>query len=487
MHYKEIPMLEGASWLGAGHLREFAQGDSRLALLDRIAAHPAGMVRIAAPGGRTVVVNSPETLAQIYVEHAKDFEKAFLTRHSLAPLAGNGLFTAEGPLWRSQRKLMAPMFQPSLIATYAADMIACTDRAVDTWQNGQEISMAEQTTHITMSVAGKTLFDADTFSEADEIGHALTIALDWVSDNFVTAPSFVTALSNGILRRLATKLKSPLSDKLLAKADALIYPNYLSRNASDAAMLAAIAKLDAYVATMIAERRANPEAKGDLLTSLLSAHDDETQTRMSDKQLRDEVLTLFVAGHETTATSLAWALYYLSRDPALYAKARAEVDALEGKTPGRADLPRLGFLLRVFKESLRIMPPVYISSRQAWTDTELAGFEIPMATATIISAYALHHREDLWPEPKRFDPDRFLPEAEAQRHKFAWIPFAAGSRVCIGNHFALMEGQLILARILQRADLAAAQDDVPAPQATLRPKHGVRIRVTLRDNAKLAS
>lgn len=475
-------MLDGARFLGAGHLAEFSQGDARLALLDRVAAHPSPLVRIAAPGGRTVVVNSPEAMAQVYVEHAKDFEKAFLTRHSLAPLAGNGLFTAEGALWRSQRKLMAPMFQPSLIATYAADMICCTDHAVNTWVDGEELSMSEQTTHITMSIAGKTLFDADTFSEADEIGHALTIALDWVSDNFVSPPSFVAALSNGILRRLSLKFKSPLSDQLRARADALIYPSYLSRNASDAVMLEAIAKLDDYVAVMVQERRANPDAKRDLLSHLLAAHDDETQTRMSDKQLRDEVLTLFVAGHETTATSLAWALYYLSRDPMLYAQARTEVDALEGKTPTREDLPRLGFLLRVFKESLRIMPPVYISSRQAWTHTEIAGFEIPMATATIISPYALHHREDIWPDSKRFDPDRFLPEAEAKRHKFAWIPFAAGPRVCIGNHFALMEGQLVLARILQRVDLARAEDDEPAPQATLRPKHGIRVRVSRRSN-----
>lgn len=481
MRYKDIPVLDGGSWRKGGHLGELATPDGRLALLRRIAEHPSPIVALQTPGGTVIAINSPEAMAEVLVEHAKVFEKAFMTRHTLAPLGGEGLFTAEGELWKAQRKLMSPMFQPSQIDAYGADMIACTDRALSRWPENTEFSMADETTRITMSIAGKTLFDADTFSEADEIGHALTVALDWVASQIAAPRSFFSAISYGMMRRASAHVPARLRTKLRSMAEGLTYPKYL-RRAEDKQMLQAIDKLDNYVAEMVRERRANPGAKHDLLSRLLGAYDDENQTRMSDKQLRDEVLTLFVAGHETTATSLAWALYYLCKDSSMYALARAEVDALRGKTPGREDLPRLGYLLRVFKESLRIMPPVYLTSRQPWKDVTIAGYEIPAGRPTLVSAYAAHYREDVWPNPTQFDPDRFLPENEAKRHKLAWLPFAAGPRVCIGNHFALMEGQLVLARILQRFDVTLMGDDEPAPLATLRPKHGVRVRVQARSN-----
>lgn len=485
MRYNDLPMLDGAKGL-SGHLDELNR--DRLSVLNRVAKSEAPLLRLQIPlSARAVMVNGPEVLNEILVEQAKSFEKAFMTRNALAPLGGEGLFTSDGELWRTQRRLMAPLFQHNQIAGYAADMVRCTDLAIDTWKEGSELRLLDETTRITMAVAGKTLFDANTFSEADEIGHALTTALTWVGNEVATTRGVLSAVSYAVLRNLSAHFKTPLSSTLRERAESFVYPRNL-HTPEDRTMLAAIEMLDLYVADMVAERRKHPGAKSDLLSRLLGAHDDEHQTRMTDKQLRDEVLTLFVAGHETTATGLAWTLYYLTRAPALYAQARAEVDALGSHVPSLEDLPKLGFLLRAFKESLRIAPPVYISSRQVWQGGAHVGqVDLRPGTACVFSPYALHHRASIWPEPQTFDPDRFLPENESKRHKLAWLPFSAGPRVCIGNHFSLMEAQLVLARILQRFDLSTAADEEPEAHATLRPKHGVRVRITPRPHGSVAA
>ena len=210
---------------------------------------------------------------------------------------------------------------------------------------------------------------------------------------------------------------------------------------------------------------------------------------MTDKQVRDEILTLFVAGHETTANGLAWALYLLARNPEAYARARAAVDALGGRPATLADLERLEYLSCVFKEALRLYPPVYIISRISVADTSIAGYEVPERSIVVVSPWALQRRADLWPDPTRFDPDRFLPEAEDARPRDAWIPFSDGPRVCIGAHFAQLEGPLVLATLLQRADFALLDEREILPDqasGTLRPLGGVPMRVKLRDRATRA-
>ena len=248
----------------------------------------------------------------------------------------------------------------------------------------------------------------------------------------------------------------------------------------------AIRYLDARVQRMIDERR-RATARGssdlpqDLLSRLLEASDDVDtgHPKMSDRQVRDEVLTLFVAGHETTATGLAWTLYAAVRDRTIYARMRDEVDAL-GKRPTPEDLPRLGYCLRAFKEALRVYPPVYMFGRDATCDVTVAGFELPRRTNVMLCPWAMHHAGHVWSDPERFDPDRFSPEQEASRHRYAYLPFGAGPRICLGNHFAYMEAQLALAVLLSRYDFELLGDDGPEPSATLRPKHGVRMRVTRR-------
>ena len=229
-------------------------------------------------------------------------------------------------------------------------------------------------------------------------------------------------------------------------------------------------------------RRAAADHAPDLLSRLLAARDDEGG-RMSDKQVRDEVLTLFVAGHETTATALAWSIHCLCNHPEIAEAVQREADALPGP-PTFADLPRLPLALRVFKEALRLYPPVYFFGRQAIEPVTVDGVSLPRDTVVLIAPHALHRRPELYPDPERFDPDRFLPEREAARPKLAWLPFGAGPRVCIGNHFAMMEGQLVLAELLRHARFEAIGVDTPDPGATLRPSSGMKMRVRLRRTAR---
>jgi cytochrome P450 len=481
---RDVPMLPGAAPV-VGHLREMRR--DRIGFVSRLAHHVDRMARIASPLADAIVVNHPEVLQELLVEKARVFEKSHITRFSLAPLGGEGLFTSRYSLWKRQRKLMAPLFQPSQIHAYASAMVECAARGMAGWRDGEELELLRETTRITMSIAGKTLFDTDTFGEADAIGAALTTALDWVADS---APSPIAiahlavrkALVNGGRLLLADERKT-FSDAagdhaLVELGERFERPIFLPGEGGRE-LRAAIALLDRRVQRMIDERRAAPGRTDDLLSHLLAARDEDDGGAMSDKQVRDEILTLFIAGHETTSTALAWTVHCLARHPAVYDAVEREVDALEGE-PTFADLPRLGLTLRAFKEALRLYPPVYLIGRQANEASSLDGVSLPYDTIAILSAYALHRRPDLWPDPERFDPDRFLPEREAKRHRLAWLPFGAGPRVCIGNQFAMMEGQLVLAKLLRHARFTPTLDEVPLASATLRPAHGMPVRVRLR-------
>jgi cytochrome P450 len=396
---------------------------------------------------------------------------------TLRPLAGEGLFTSDDPLWRRQRKIMAPLFHRSQLDQYAVDMVDCTRHHVDGWRDGQVVEMAPSMVHVTMAIAGKTLFDADTLSEADELGEALNIALEWSGRAAGSMFAMAHMLARRQLERAAEGVTSPrLAGRLgeLARRfhGPLFMPGAKGREARQA-----IAVLDDKVAQMIQDRR-NQGLGHDLLSKLLAARDDDGAA-MDDRQIRDEVLTLFIAGHETTATGLAWTFQLLCEHPELYARAQAEADSLSG-SPTVADLGRLSFCLRAFKEALRLYPPVFAFGRCAREDVELGGVAIPRNTVCVMAPLALHHRADLWPEPERFDPERFLPAAEAARHRYAWLPFGAGPRICIGNHFAMMEAPLVLAEVLRRYRLEPMGHELPRPFATLRPQGPMPMRVIAR-------
>ncbi len=476
MQFRDLPLVSGSEPF-VGHMRTMR--DDRLGFLNRLTREVDRVARIDTFGRDAAVVNHPEVLHELLVENARTFDKTEMMRFALYPLAGEGLFTSNGELWRRQRKLMAPLFHPAQLQRYAADMVSCAARGQEEWRDGQTLSLAKETTRITMSIAGKTLFDADTFTEADEIGDALTVALRWTAANSPSGLGVAHLMARKIVLELMNRVPLVPAGRLVKVADRLQSPLFVPGD-DGRRLRAAIATLDAQVQRMIDARRAAPD-KDDLLARLLLAKDD-SGANMSDRQVRDEILTLFVAGHETTATALAWAVYCLTRNPDVYAAVEREVDALPG-APSFADLERLPLTLRVFKEALRLYPPLPLFARQTHVPATLDGCSLGAGTVVIVCPWALHRRADLWPEPERFDPDRFLPEAEAKRPRYAWLPFGAGPRTCIGMAFATIEGQLVLASLLRHARFEPLAEEVPEVSATLRPKNGMPMRVRLRKAA----
>jgi cytochrome P450 len=472
MHVTELPYLSGGVPF-LGHVPEMR--NNRLGFVHRLNHEVDRIGRLRTLGTQAVVVHHPEVLQELMLEKARIFEKSAMTRFSLYPLAGEGLFTSNGDLWRRQRKLMAPMFHPGQLRNYAADMVEQTEHWIRDWKHGERVELAKETTRITMSIAGKTLFGAHTFTEADAIGEALTVALEWTGHNAPSLLAIAHLVGRRTLTRLAEEWNIPGASEL---AERLHGPVVLP-GAEGKELREAMHVLNEQVNRMIQARRSNPGTHADLLAKLLQARDEDDGGTMSDKQVRDEVLTLFVAGHETTASGLAWTIHCLCNHPDIYAQVQAEVDALSGD-PTIDDLPKLQRCARVFKEALRLYPPVYIFGRQSNAASSLDGVSMPRDMVVLVVPYGVHRRADLFPNPERFDPERFLPEAEAKRHKLAWLPFGAGPRVCIGNHFAMMEAQLVLAKILRHARFEAIGVEEPDAGATLRPKNGMPMRVFLR-------
>ena len=480
MRYESIPLAPGGEGYG-GHAAAFRR--NRLGTLSRLAdaTDPMQRLRPGLPIARACVAIDPDLVQEILVEKAKSFDKSDMLRFSLWNLAGEGLFTSNGELWRRQRKTMAPLFTPKALAAYANDMVACSVRTCATWKDGETITLAHETTRLTMGIAAKTLFDADTFSEADEIGEALTIALDWTGWVIGQPVALLHVVAKRLFDELATRGPAPTRRGAGAIAKKLTGPLVLA-GARGKPFAEAIRFLDEHVQKMIDDRRSSAARHEDLLARLIEARDADSGEAMSDRQVRDEVLTLFVAGHETTATALAWTLYSACRTPAVLAQMHAEADAV-GDSPTLADLPRLGLCLRAFKEALRLYPPVYMFGRDATSDVTIGECRLPRRTNVMISPWAMHRSAAIYPDPERFDPDRFLPENEAKRHRYAYLPFGAGPRVCLGNHFAYMEAQLALAVLLRRFEFELMGDDEPEPSATLRPRYGIRMRVRRRTPA----
>jgi cytochrome P450 len=485
----QIPMLSGGSKLG--HVDEYK--NHRLSFLRR-AVTECGPIARAVLLRQMVIVNDPQIMRELLVEKARSFRKSPVLRLVLFPLAGEGLFTSDGALWKGQRRLMAPMFHHDQVASFAECMTQVANRSAAQMNDGETISVAKATTQIAMSVVGKALFDAETFDEADELGHALTVALAWSDSQIATWPlgaqvfvrAWLERVRDGRWGRGRTAWAKRAADQALRVLEA---PVRYHLAPGDRTMREAIRTIDARVARMISVRRAAGLDRHDLLTQLLRARDEEDGGSMTDRQVRDEAVTLFVAGHETTAAGLAWAFHELAKHPEIRGRVQREADRFAGRTPSLDELREPSLCARVFKEALRLYPPVYAFGRQALEDVSIGGYEIPKGMLVLASAYGQHRNPAVYPDPDRFDPDRFLPAAEAARHKTAWLPFGAGPRVCIGNHFALLEGQLVLAALSHRVTLEPKPgvNVVPAPVATLRPSEGMPMIVRRRDSPKVAA
>jgi cytochrome P450 len=437
------------------HLREF--GSNRTAMQLRVARTHPHVAAMRVGLFDAVLVNSPAVAQDVLQTHAESFHKSLGLSLFLRPALGDGLLTSEGGAHARQRRLIAPALTHKRIASYADTMAERASRTVDSWREGASFDVSEAMMRLTLEVVGKTLFDAEIGSDAAAVGEALTEVMEntvATLGSVLPMPPFIPTLRNLANRR-------------------------------------AQAKLDAIVYGLIAERKRAPAGlaeRGDLLSLLLAAR-GEDGSAMSDKQVRDEAMTLFLAGHETTANALAWALYLLARHPDVRARAEAEAAPLvrRGVPLTMEDLKSLPYTLAVFKETMRLYPPVYLIGRRALKEVFVTG-ERPGETCRIgknkvvfVNVLGIHRRPDLYPDPDTFDPTRFLGDREKELPRCAYLPFSAGPRVCIGNHFALMEGHLLLATMVGGARLDLLPGRAPVemePLITLRPRGGIQMRVT---------
>jgi cytochrome P450 len=442
---KRVRYIRGYPLVGS--LPDFSK--DRLGLLQRM-AREGDVWGIHFGPFPVILFNKPEHVHSILVEHAYDFDKGLAVHNVFRPVIGDGIFSSEGDFHRHQRKLMAPPFQPRHIASYAEIMGHYGEQIQQSWTDGAVIDVNRQMTNVTMSIIGKALFDADVFTETDELGAAMTIITEYVA------------------RALSTLLPPPYS-----------WP--LPRNRR---MHKAVEVVRNRIQRFIDERRNSSMERNDFLSILLQAKDEDGKP-MSDEQVMAECATLFGAGHETTATALSWTWYLLCQHPESYQKVQQEVDSvLQGRTPTYDDLARLPYCLQVFKEAMRLYPPAYAFSRRALRDVEIDGYHVPKGRVVLLAPYTLHRREEYFPDPEKFDPERFTPEREKRLPRYAYLPFGAGPRICIGMYFAMMEGHLLLATLAQHVSfsLVPSQSIEPDPvhHLALRPNGAVNVVVKKR-------
>jgi cytochrome P450 len=456
---KSIPRVPGVPIFGS--LLELRR--DRVSLQLRVPREQGELAVFGLGAFAGVMVTSPEIIHEVMVEKADAFVKSAGLGVFARPLLGNGLLTSEHDVHKRQRRMMSPMFVHKRIVGFSDEMVR---RAVATqarWKDGEQIDVAAAMMRMTLEIVGKTLFDAEVGGEAAEINHALEEAMAFV----------MTAITSLV----------PIPPVAPTK-----------RNARNREV---ISRLDATVYRMIRERRAavaNGAAdRGDFLSLLLAARDDEAASGeskgMTDVQVRDESMTLFLAGHETTANVMSWTLYLLARNPDVRAKLEAEIDAALGDRQATAeDLPKLPYALQIVKESMRLYPPAYVTSRMASRDVTIAGHDFPKGALMVINIMGMHRSPRWFPDPDRFDPDRFTIAREKELPRHVYMPFGAGPRICIGAHFALLEAHLALVTLAQhvRLELLSNTPVDYEPLITLRPRGGIPMRV-LRRRAGWAS
>lgn len=397
-----------------------------------------------------VQLNHPDFIEEVLVSRRHLFVKD-RTLNILRLILGNGLLTSEGEFWQHQRRLMQPAFHRDRIMAYGDVMIDYAQRLVQTWQDGEVRDIHQDMMGLTVEIVAKTLFGADIASGTSEINTAMQAAIEY----------FELRSTNALLFFVPDWVPTP--------------ENLRFRQV--------VQRMERVIQTIIQQRRANPSSdRGDLLSLLLQAQDEAGQG-MSDRQLRDEVMTLILAGHETTANALAWTWYLLSQHPEIEAKLSTELQTvLGGRAPTVADLPRLQYTERVAMESMRLYPPVWAMSRTVAQPCELAGCPLRPGSFVFISQWVLHRDPRFFDQPDEFKPDRWANDFAKRLPPFAYFPFGGGPRVCIGRSFALMEMVLLLATMAQSFQLTLVPDHPVMPWAafTLRPKYGMKMQLTRR-------
>jgi cytochrome P450 len=442
---KRSPLTSIVYFPGRDPLRFFA----------RLARTYGDLVHVQMAREHLFLVGDPQQVRDIFVTNNRSFKKG-RGLEGARRLLGDGLLTSEGQTHLRQRRLIQPAFHRDRLVAYAATMTEYALRTRERWTDGATLDVSQEMMRLTLGIVGKTLFGTDVEAQAPEVGRALTSVMQtfWLT----MLPFFdqVEKLPIPALRR---------SKRARADLDRIIY-------------------------AMIADRRHRPGDRGDLLSMLLLAQDVEGDgTGMTDQQVRDEALTIFLAGHETTANALSWTWYLLAEHPEVEARLHAEIDqALGGRLPTIDDLPRLPFTERVVTESMRLYPPAWIIGRRALVPYPIGGYVAPARSVFVVSPYLIHRDARWYPEPARFKPDRWTPEFRASLPPFTYLPFGGGPRRCIGDQFAWTELTLVLATIAQRWTLRLVPGHPVVPQAvvTLRMKHGLQMTLQTRTDTPRA-
>ncbi|MGZ3418170.1 MAG: cytochrome P450 [Polyangiales bacterium] len=392
-----------------------------------------------------VLINDPEAVRHVLVENARGYQKS-RSYDALRLVLGNGLVTSEGEFWRRQRKLAQPAFHKKRLVAFADVMAKTTEEMLAEWdkQGPTTFDLHEEMMALTLRIVGRALFGVDLAGDARAIGEAVSVGIKHANDfaeAIIKVPPWIPTVANVRFKR-------------------------------------AVKVLDAMVMGIIEERRKQPNLGDDLLAMLMSARDDEGKG-MTDRQLRDEVMTLVLAGHETTANALSWTFSVLSRHVQVDRDVHREAASVLGdRVPSFDDLPSLAYTAKVVAESLRLYPPVWVFEREAIEDDVVGGYAIRRGTIVAVSPWALHRNPKHWPNPEGFDPERFDPAAVEARAKCAYLPFATGPRQCIGDAFAKMEAQIVLAAIARKWRFEHLPGALPEPDAkvTLRPRGGLPMR-----------
>jgi cytochrome P450 len=402
---------------------------------------------------RAFLLVHPDSVKHVLQDDNPNYPKNPFNNGKLKSVIGEGLLTSAGSFWLRQRRLIQPAFHRQRLASLGAVITESTLRHVATWdapaRDGRAIDVASAMMHLTLDIIARSMFSSDVSSSMDEVERAVTIAL---ADT---------------IRRTRALVEIPRW-----------VPSPANRT-----FIGARRSLDQIVYGFIDERRRTGEDNGDLLAMLLNAQDADTGEKMTDLQIRDEVMTIFLAGHETTAISLTWTFYLLSLHPEIARRHRAELDAvLGGREPTVDDLANLPYNRMVVEESMRLYPPAWVLVRMPLVDDVIGGYRIPARSSVFVSPYITHRHPDVWENPEGFDPERFTPERSAGRPRYAYFPFGGGPRMCIGNNFAMMEAQLVLATISQRyrLDLVPGHPVATRPMITLRARYGMQMRPVAR-------
>lgn len=403
---------------------------------------------------RIYFVNDAEYVKRILLENVANYPKSATYRNNLRPFLGDGLLISAGDFWKRQRRLAQPAFHMRRLKALAATMADASLEMTDRWRShpaADPLDAMAAMNAVTMAIVARTLFGADVSEDIGEVAEAMAVLQEETGRISITA---FFDLPEAMVRPRGERFER------------------------------AVGTLDRVVNRIVAQRRAEPEPRDDLLSMLLEARDEETGEGMNDRQLRDELVTLFLAGHETTALALTWTFHLLAKNSGAESKLHAEVDAVLGQrlAPSFDDLEKLAYTRMVGEEAMRLYPPAYVFSRTAAAEDRLGPYRMPKGAHIIISPYALHRRPDYWPQPELFQPERFLPEEAAARPRQAYLPFGGGPRICIGNAFAMMELVMVLATVARawRLESVPGHEVRTEPRITLRPRGGLPMRLRRR-------